>query len=57
MENIGGSGVAVALPFILIIYKIFGIVGATIGILIGYIVISIITMKITKFEIISKKRY
>ena len=54
MEKVGGTGVAIALPFIFIAYNFFGVIGAIIGIIVGYVIASIITMKITKFEIYKK---
>jgi hypothetical protein len=51
MEKIGARGVAVALPFLLVFYRIFGFMGVIMGVLVGYFIASIIAMKITKFKV------
>ena len=56
MERIGGEGTAIGLPIVLLAYYALNIYGAIIAITIIYLILSIITMRITKFEIYEDKK-
>lgn len=51
LEKIGGSGGASVAVLAFLVYRIFGIVGATIVIIIGYIFAVLITIQTTTFEL------
>jgi len=51
MEKIAGTGIAILLPIILVLTKTLGIVYGFIALLVGYIIVSFITYRITIFEV------
>jgi len=54
MEKIGGSGVAILLPILLVIYYQLGIEITVLALIVAYVIVSIITYQVTKFEKVSQ---